>query len=156
MFVKASNKLLLTGQMGPGASMNRLMRLVRKTGRRMSLPPRLCLSIANVLDVAASAAQHEMNRKIALRVAGAVAHITLRLQALRLKSLMRYLESKPPDWACAQLMWGETSERLVEDLLGNNNNDLRVAGQGKVSVAPPIKHVARPCSQGQCVLGVGR
>ena len=92
----ASTKLLATGQMGPGVPINSLMRLARKSGRRMTLPPRLCLSIANVLDVAANAAQHEVSRKTARRVAGAVAHITLRLQALRLNSLMHYLESRPP------------------------------------------------------------
>jgi len=76
--------------------MNSLMRFARKTGRRMSLSPRLCLSIASVLDVAASAAQHDVSRKTARRVAGAVAHITLRLQAIRLKSVMQYWESRPP------------------------------------------------------------
>jgi hypothetical protein len=116
--------------------MNSLMRFARKAGRRMSLPPRLRLSIANVLDVAASAAQHDVSRNIARRVAGAVGHRTLRLQALRLKSFMHYLESRPPDWACAHLMWDETGERLVVDLLGNKNNVFRgVAGRGKVTLA---------------------
>ena len=123
--------------------MNSLMRFGRKSGPRMTLPPRLCLSIANVQDVAASAAQYDVSRTTARRVAGAVAHVTLRLQALRLKSLMQYLESRPPDWACAHLMWDETGERLVVDLLGNVFRG--VAGRGKVAHA-----------QSQCVLGVGR
>ena len=34
------------------------------------------------------------------------------------------------------MMWDETGEKLVVDLLGNNNNVLRgVAGRGKVTLA---------------------
>ena len=37
-----------------------LMRFARTSGRRMTMPPRLCSSIANVQDAAASAAQHDV------------------------------------------------------------------------------------------------
>jgi hypothetical protein len=48
-----------------------------------------------------------------------VAHISLWLQAILLRMMLSHLRMAPPDWSVFHLMWDETGERLVVDVLGN-------------------------------------
>lgn len=47
------------------------------------------------------------------RVCQAVAHVTLRVQALQMCKLHQEFERRPPDWAVAELLWDETGDEQL-------------------------------------------
>lgn len=58
---------------------------------------------------------HDVSMKQAKRVTGAVAHITLRTQAVLFDKVSTMFGSGTPDWAVVHMAWDETSERLSLD-----------------------------------------
>jgi hypothetical protein len=47
------------------------------------------------------------------RICQAVAHVTLRVQALQMCKLLLEFECRPPDWAVAVLLWDETGDEQL-------------------------------------------
>ncbi len=133
-------KELAKKRCGESIQTSSLMNFSRHVGRALTLSPQQCLSIA-VLDPAKSAALHDVSLKTARRVGRAVAHITLRSQAVLLKSILKDLESKPPNWACCHLMWDETGEKVVVDVMGNVLRRAFGQGSNNLAVQESLWHV---------------
>ena len=96
------------------------MKLFTHRGRAVSMTPQQMLKIAYSEGRSyAKAAIAKASRKTVKRVEELVAHVSLRLQSILLTRMTGPLRMAPPDWSVFHLMWDETGERLVVDILGN-------------------------------------